>query len=358
MPEVPYRFEDVDRQVDVTEGDRDRPLVLLLHGTAGTSLDMTAPAQGPDNNYDTLAPLGGEIAIGPREYPGIGIFSCCELDPKKPVRSWRDVLADNGFATAVYSQVDNVGLLARPVAELAEVVRALNAAYPDARLVLLAHSRGGLLARSFLKGFAKDAWSVQTVITLHSPHTGSSLATLATTVRDAIEALRSAFGDVVIDVLGWLLDLADSDAYRELAIGSAFLTALADGEAALPGVPYFTFGGVSVRLTRVRSWVYTLDSALPKWRWPPYDHARVETEVAGVSPLADSLPDVIEELTEGRGDLLTADARTRLPFATHQTNPINHAEALWDPILQAQVLRILGVDIPIGERPQVAGFWG
>jgi hypothetical protein len=67
---------------------------------------------------------------------------------------------------------------------------------------------------------------------------------------------------------------------------------------------------------------------------------------------------VIEELSEGRGDLLTADSRTRLPFAVaHQTNPINHAEALWDPILQAQVLRILGVDVPVDERPEVPSFW-
>jgi pimeloyl-ACP methyl ester carboxylesterase len=232
------------------------------------------------------------------------------------------------------------------------------AARSGRKVHVVAHSRGGLLARSYLKDHAQEAYSVRTVITLHAPHTGSTLATVANDVRGAIEGLRSVFGDIVISALGWLLDLADSDAYKEMAIGSPFLTALEKGEAALPGVDYWTFGGVSVRLTRIRSWVYTLDSALPKWRWPPYDHARVETEMPGASPIADSLPNLIEELTEGRGDLLTADSRTRLPFATHQTNPINHAEALWDPILQAQVLRILGVDVPPGDRPGIPGFWG
>ena len=140
--------------------------------------------------------------------------------------------------------------------------------------------------------------------------------------------------------------------------GDMSATDLAANEGPLKGMEYFTFGGVSVRLTRVRQWVYTLDSSLPQWRWPPYDHARIETEVPVVSPLADSLPNVIEELTEGLGDLLTADSRTRLSFATHRTNPINHAEALWDPILQAQVLKILGVDIPGGDRPGVPSFWG
>jgi hypothetical protein len=36
------------------------------------------------------------------------------------------------------------------------------------------------------------------------------------------------------------------------------------------------------------------------------------------------------------------DARARLPFsASHTTNPLNHAEALWDRTLQAQVISIL-----------------
>jgi len=359
VPEIKYTFERKERSVDVWDGDPDRPMVLLLHGTAGTILDMVAPADGPDNNYDHLAPLNPEVAIGARTYPGVGVYSCCTLDDKMSVRSWRDVLTASNFPTAAYSQVDNTGFLERPVKELVEVVRALNKAYPNKRLVLLSHSRGGLLTRAFLKSFPGETASITIVITLHSPHTGSSLATLATTVRDVIEGLRSVFGDLATTALGWLLDMADSDAFREMAIGSQFLTDLAADEGPLPEIEYFTFGGISVRLTRIRQWVYTLDSALPKWRWPPYDHARVETEVPGASPVANSLPNVIEELTEGRGDLLTADSRTRLPFATHQTNPINHAEALWDPILQAQVMRVLGVEIPEGERPGVpVSFWG
>ncbi len=379
MANDPYALKGVTPRVEVTDGNRDRPLVLLLHGAKGTILDMVDPAAGPDNNYDHLAPLRPEVAIGQSVYPGIGIWSCCELDDKKDVRSWRDVLRENDFATAAYSQVDPDGLLAAPIEQLVGVVQTLKlpqdgltipdgkdlpGAYkPYGRIVLLAHSRGGLLSRAFLKSFPAEATSITTLITLHSPHTGSSLGNLAVDVTGAIEDLRSVLGNVVIDALGWLRDMANAPVYTELGVGSPFLTDLATDELPLKGIEYFTFGGVSVRLTRIKQWVYTLESALPKWRWPPYDHARVETEVPGASPVANSLPDVIEELTEGRGDLLTADSRTRLRFAddtvaTHQTNPINHAEALWDPILQQQVLRILGVEIPGGDRPGVPPFWG
>ena len=67
-----------------------------------------------------------------------------------------------------------------------------------------------------------------------------------------------------------------------------------------------------------------------------------------VSPVANSVPPFADEITEGKGDILTAQDKTTLPFAVHRTNPINHAEALWDPGLQSQVLAILG---------DAGGFW-
>jgi hypothetical protein len=59
---------------------------------------------------------------------------------------------------------------------------------------------------------------------------------------------------------------------------------------------------------------------------------------AAVGLLATAVPEVVG----GRGDGLVLDARAHLPFsATRTTNPLNHAEALWDPTLQAQVVAIL-----------------
>ena len=51
------------------------------------------------------------------------------------------------------------------------------------------------------------------------------------------------------------------------------------------------------------------------------------------------------EMLEG-GDLLTNSAMTRLPFGVHRDNYINHAEALWDDALKAQVIAILNRDPP------------
>jgi len=372
---IPYTFPgqvpnpDTNQPgIEVSAGDPDLPVIVLLHGTGGDIRDMIDPADAPvaGQNYDYDGAFPPPVTVGWSSYPGFGVWSCCELDPKKPVMSWRDVLSANQFATAAYSQVDPDGFLAPPgsppplgpVDELAVVMTELIRHFRDeTRFVLLGHSRGGLLIRKFLRDHVKLAERVSTVITLHSPHTGSELANLADTVTAGVTWLQGEIGTLATDALGWLLALAQSDAYLEMAVGSPFLTALAAGEQPLPWINYFTFGGVSVRLTRIRSWVYTPDSAFPRWHTPPFLHRRMVAEVPGISPVANTLPPTIDELTEGRGDLLTADSRDRLSFAMHQTNPINHAEALWHPTIQAQVLNILGVNVPVPPADGVTSFW-
>jgi pimeloyl-ACP methyl ester carboxylesterase len=344
--EVTYTFEGQNRTIDVTDGSASLPVVVLLHGTGGSRSDMTTPASLPDHNHDYDAPFEADRNIGWRVYPGIGIWSFT-LDRKKEVTSWQDLLRANKFRTTTYAQVAPRGLLARPVAELAEVMATLMAALPEARFVLLGQSRGGVLIRKFLKDHPDRATRVTTVITLHSPHTGSALGSIATDVNTLLGDLRNTLGSVVDSVFGWLQDMVSAPAFQELAVGSPFLTDLESGEAPLPGISYYTFGGTSVRVTRILNWSYTLDSAIPQWNWPPYFHRIAMGETPVVSPIVNSLPNLVDELADGRGDILTADARTRLPFAVHRTNYINHAETLWDPRLQDQVLQILGVDSSI-----------
>jgi len=341
--DVTFDFERDKRTIQVTDGSASRPIVVMLHGTGGDVRDMTDPASSPDHNYDYTAAFPPDRSVGWRVYPGIGIWSF-ELDPKKSVTSWQQILQRNGFRTTTYSQVDSTGLLARPVEELSAVMGALTAAFPDAAFVLLGQSRGGVLIRKFLKDHPDRAARVTTVVTLHSPHLGSRLASIASDLDRLLMDMRQAVGSIVDSLFGWLQTIVQSPAFQELAVGGAFLTDLAQNEAPLPGVSYFTFGGTSVRFSRILDWVYTLGSAIPQWHWPPYFHAIEMTEVPIISPFGNSLPNLIPEITDGLGDLLTADARTRLPFAAHQTNSINHAESLWDARLQDQVLRILGVE--------------
>jgi hypothetical protein len=237
------------------------------------------------------------------------------------------------------------------VLELTAIVQALLKAFPTASLVFLAHSRGGLLVRKFIKDNQNDptlAGRISFIITLHSPHQGSDLANVANALDAAITALATVNATMVMAAFGWLASIVHSPSFQELAVGSPFLTTLSAGETAMPGVAYHSFGGISVRLTRLLSWFYTLGSAFPQWHLPPYDHWITMVELPG-SPVLNSLPPLAPEIIQGQGDMLVADGRAHLPFSIQHTNSLNHAEALWDPSLQAQVLSLLG---------QSGGIWG
>ena len=348
MATIDYEFEGSNRQLDVNAGDVTKPMVVLLHGTNGEKRDMTNPAYY-GFNYDFTGSFPPGRNIGWRAYPGVGIWSF-KLDELKDVTSWQDVLNQNNFGTVVYSQLDAGGLLARPVRELATVMTVLQKHFPDNSFVLLAHSRGGLLVRKFLKDFPDLATRIVKVITLHAPHTGSELANASQAVNGAINDLRGVFGNIsaIDDALRMVTSSINTPAFQEFTVGSAFLTDLENGEVALANIEYYSFGGTNVTFTRLLAWVYNAASAIPQWNWPPFFHRIITIELPVISPVLDSLPNLTPEITSGQGDILTADARTRIPFGIHNTKHISHAEALWDPGLQAHVLSILGA---------TPGFW-
>jgi hypothetical protein len=328
-----------------------RPVVLLLHGNNGTADDMVNPSVHPGMNYDYRAAIAALIDRGWRGYPNVGIWGI-DLDPFKGVASWQAALTAAGFGTAWYSQVDNSGLLATPAAELRAVVLELLKRLPaDRKLALLAHSRGGLLARQFLVDSASDPSTLlrlAALVTIHTPHTGSELADIANALNGAIAAATVA-NPASAGLFRWLQSQVNAPSYRELAVGSPFLTALTAAEAAAgaPIIPVHTFGGTSALLSRARSWVFTLSSAVPQvtsilpprvefhWETTPW---ALPSPVSGISTLGLLAP----ELRDTVGDLLVTDARSRLQGErSHQSNRLNHAEALWDPVLQSQVIATL-----------------
>jgi hypothetical protein len=133
----------------------------------------------------------------------------------------------------------------------------------------------------------------------------------------------------------------------ELRTDSQLLANLRSSEATqLPvAIPVHTFGGTSPRLARVRSWVLDASSAVPQWHWPPYHWQTYRSNVAGIESFIDGVPPLTALTPEerpGEGDTLVTDVRSHLPGeASHHTNPLNHAQALWHGSLKDQVLPIL-----------------
>ena len=341
----------------VSVGNPSMPVVVLLHGAAGTAADFTNALRPDAFPYDYNSPLPGQKDLGWNGYPGIGMWSV-ELDPRRPgVQGWQPFLLQNGCSTVDYSQIDNQGLAARPVEELGLLVKDLltrgltGSGLPaNASLSFLAHSRGSLIVRKFLKDHAADPalqGRIHKVVTLAGPHQGSEWGNAALAVENAAIALAEAAigaagAPLLATALGsWLNRWVQGQDFQEMQVGSTFLADLANGEAPFPGATYFTFGGTNITYTRVRWWWFTLGSALPQWHWPPFDWQIDCSQVPGFSPELDDLPHPIPEVTPGQGDILVADARAHLPYSTALTRPDNHAQWLYNPSVQADVLNIL-----------------
>jgi hypothetical protein len=220
------------------------------------------------------------------------------------------------------------------------------------RIVLVGHSRGGVLIRRMLVDLARAhspiLGRVSTCITLHAPNQGSNIANVALAVDSVAGSIRSQIDALPLEpavkagifgqigaVAAAIHDQAGAPTYQDYAVGSPMLADIASGEP-VAGIEYFTFGGTRPVLFNVRGWAFTLESALPQWHDPPFHWV---TAYQTLIPIPPALP--LPEVTPGVGDVLVAAPLSRLPFGIHRDNPLNHAEALWDAALKIQVAAIV-----------------
>jgi pimeloyl-ACP methyl ester carboxylesterase len=365
----------------------DKPVVVLLHGLGGDSNDWIDPFQDRNWPYDhqhdpEVQDMGIHEAPPVLKLPGIQTRQF--LSPRlqsngggadgSDDRSWWHALVQAGFPVCTYSQVAAlmVPFEKGPVAQCKAFMEALQRdvlrepAYRSRPVVLLGHSRGGLIGRAYLGDAEVKADragrfpNVKGLITLSSPHAGSNMALMDDKIIGFLEQIQKAVptmpndvGNQVINTLKKKVDNYVGAYGDEIEPGSPLYRSLEAQEPIRPGVRCISVGGTSPRMLRVYLWTFTGDSMLPKkspdgklafhWRAKPI-------EAKGVSPIPDGLPlkllgmDV-DEIVPGRGDGLTADKRCRFPASfraeEHLSVKLSHAEELWDAGLQAQVIKRL-----------------
>ena len=245
--------------------DPSLPLVVLLHGLSGSEAHMTAP----ESAYPGLV-FNRSAAVPPLRDEGFNVsmpFSPVArlfLDPPATgLTSWRDALKASGFTVVTYSQTAPFGVLAPNITQLTGLVTEVLMVEPrlkPLRVAFVGHSRGGVLARAFLvaaktnpmlTGFLSQ---VTSVITLHSPNGGSSLASAAVTVDGllaAAQTMSSGLGLTALSALvGVLRGFILNPGITELVPGSPTLAAIGAAEP-VAGVIYRTFGGNSTEAVRL-----------------------------------------------------------------------------------------------------------
>ena len=334
--------------------DPSRPAILLVHGLHQSMESWTKPSStGYTYDFRHTPP---EIDLGDHAAPNAGLYKAGTSDKLEVDNlNWFDYLAQQGFTVAAWSQpcctfADAYPSAKTALAQFAADTAALNPAAPPA-IVLIGHSRGGLVIHKLLRDQGSMGGRIRWAITIHSPHHGSLMA--KTPERLAEEAtglfanvslpseVKQPLKQLALQIVAPLRQMID-DGQAELAPDSPLITGLLNGDAAVPGVRYYTFGGTNPTLVRLYTWLFTPMSSVPQYKGlEQYFHWQAKpAEVGLVSPLLDRIPPFNPEIKPGAGDTLVTDLSARLPYSIHETDQLNHAEVLWDRTLQQKVVRI------------------
>ncbi len=349
----------------VTAGHPDAPIVVLIHGIGGNARYWADPLSL--NPADTWL-----FDLNARPQGGQGIGSSPPYQPGS-VTPWTQILGAAGMTCISWSQGRSDDLLQYATAEAAAVLTALEqrvftALEQDAAagggpvppLVILGHSRGGLVTRAALKQLgAAGVPHLRRVVTLCTPHQGSYMPKLAdaynTTLSNAVDfstlgqglpgplrtlvahRLDPLLADLANRVREALLHsfgtLAQGPGFDELDPQSATLQALAADEQPLPGVTYASFGGtdptfIHFYLTEAGQTVHLLATA----------SAFLVEQLARLPGVRERFGGLAEL---DRGDSAVGPESSPWPAAfgaPHQTFPVNHMQALIDPPLQQAAL--------------------
>jgi len=352
----------------VATGRLDAPIVVLIHGIGGNAQHWADPVGL--NPADTWL---FDLNVQPHGASGLG-----SSPPYQPgsVTAWVQLLRNEGITAVTWSQSQPGDLIQYAVTEAVAVLSALEqrvftlydqdvaasgGALPP--LLLLCHSRGGLVARAALKQLGSGGVPhLRKVITLCTPHHGSYMPKLADTYNSTLSnqmdfsslghnlpgPLGSMLGHRIDPILAELANrvreallhsfgtLAQGPGFDELDPQSAMLQELADGEQPLPGVRYYGFGGtnptfIHFYLCEMGHTVHLLGTA----------SAFLVEQLARIPGVADRFGGLAEL---DKGDSAVGPESSTWPDAfgaPHQTFAVNHMQALIDPALQQATLQAL-----------------
>jgi|Deesub1362A_J573_1020465.scaffolds.fasta_scaffold00183_35 pimeloyl-ACP methyl ester carboxylesterase len=290
-------------KLDITahKGKKDLPACIFIHGLSMNKDIWIAPSE--------VRILGGLFP-----------FSSLIKTSSEMKTLYHDFMA-LGYTVVAWSQSRPAGPAGEAVKELKTVVeftRGIN----HSGIILIGHSRGGLIARralaqtDYLKNFLPD---LKALITLASPHHGSTMAKWAIYLSPLASFLRPIVSrtqrGTLTKATKRMLSFLESKAVKELLPGSDFLKSLKTPQ--LEDTYCLSTGGTNPALIKITSQFSIPDSfekLLPERVLP-------------------------EEMIKGKGDGLVSLRSSILPFADeHLSFHVNHAEILVDKTARETII--------------------
>jgi hypothetical protein len=184
----------------------------------------------PDAPTDNVAVVIGGIASSTAEGASYEAFRVPELlgypSDRTYVFSYRGV--DGPHLHEPYERADTYAGLEDAAGRLTTLMLRIAKDHPGMGVDLIAHSQGGIVARTYLQRAAR-AWQaglpgVEHLVTFATPHHGTEAAAMAARLRDG-----SYVGAGLMEGAGWFLPIPDADApaLADLTVDSKLIEDLA-----------------------------------------------------------------------------------------------------------------------------------
>ncbi|MEW6108258.1 MAG: alpha/beta fold hydrolase [Nitrospirota bacterium] len=316
------------------KGDKDKPVIVFIHGLGMDKKIWENPSES--RILGASLPITALLSLKPSErnfgcsrekpditFPGIS----AGIRPESLKTSFYDMKSE-GYTVVTWSQERPVGPIDAAVTELTEVIKFAGECSKKG-IILVGHSRGGLIARKYLMDGDKR---IKGLITVCTPHRGSSIAKLAVYISPLSAIITPLFiyaseKGKFKKIIRRIADFLESTAVRELLPGSDFFMGLNDSKK--KGIHCMTIGGTSPSLF-----------SLYRWEWKTVREGSDKRWILSPANIL-SVPDILEkivpeflypaELKKGIGDGLVTDESSQIEWCkNHYSFPLNHAAVLFD----------------------------
>lgn len=252
-----------DIESTVNSDNSNEPLVLFVHGFAASKYCWLDPDIGnwgwiKDYMNDPKPIDFGWHVIPP---PPFIIVDWTMSEQLVPIGATK-IMDKNNIEWITYSQKSPFSDIEDSVKELAEIIYKIRKLYGKREIIIIAHSRGGLISKRYLD--TSNNTQVKKLITFGSPFGGTYLSAL-----DIIQ-LQMKFGLNKVRALKRLWDYgqerkAESVSTKQMKPDSDFLNEL-KSKGCRKDVMYVNVAGSSSHITNLYTWRWKISSLKRNYR--------------------------------------------------------------------------------------------
>jgi pimeloyl-ACP methyl ester carboxylesterase len=338
----------------VWKGAKGKPILILIHGFGATEKTWTNPyeeflAKGKISFDYVLADYRGRPS--PPYFPFGKLRNYYLSTPlrglsSRPLPLW-DVLKDRGYNLVTWTQCKPLGPIALAVEELDGIVEESEVIFgKGGPLILVGHSRGGLVARKWIQDHRAKRERIEGLILLGCPNRGSRLADVGDFFARGIRAIGrfipssppSNRGRIFTRLLAFYEEIAGlfkGVVLEELRPHSAFILGLRSKELEeqRSRIPYLNLVGTSTAFTKL-------------YRISTHDTG----ELREVTSLIDSFSKIIpplmipDEIVNEKGDGFVSKGRAQIAWMSPGSQKefhVNHLRMLIDLDVRREIIRFL-----------------